>query len=223
MKMLKAVLFIFTLFFVFQEAAPAKSKKNQHYRVPEVTSKIKPDGVLEEEVWQKALVLELKYEVEPGENIEPPVKTEVLLAYSRTNLYVAFRAYDPEPANIRARVSDRDNIGGQDWVGVILDTFNDERRSFDFLCNPYGVQDDFIETAVGGGGQWDTIWTPADESPAKVTSWRCPFLLAPCGSSARTATRFGDSMPCAVTPAAWYTTSGSSPATGITTATCASP
>ncbi|MCP4220996.1 MAG: carbohydrate binding family 9 domain-containing protein [bacterium] len=136
----------------------AVETKNKLYRVPEVTTGIKPDGVLDEEVWKKALVIGLDYEVQPGENIKPPVKTEVLLAYGKSRLFIAFRAYDDEPSNIRVRVSDHDDIGGQDWVGVILDTFNDERRSFDFLCNSLGVQNDFIETSGGNGGDWDTLW-----------------------------------------------------------------
>lgn len=132
---------------------------NKQYRVPTVESKIRADGVLDEDVWDKALVLELKYEVQPGENIEPPVKTEVLVANNKTHLFVAFRAYDPDPSKIRAQITDRDNLGTQDWVGVVLDTFNDERRAYDFICNPLGVQTDLIEIFNGGeGGSWDTIW-----------------------------------------------------------------
>ncbi|MCP4151291.1 MAG: carbohydrate binding family 9 domain-containing protein [bacterium] len=131
--------------------------KNKQYRVPEVTSGIKTDGVLDEEVWKQAVVIGLDYEVNPGENIKPPVETEVLLAYSKTRLYIAFRSYDPDPSRIRVRISDHDDVWDQDWVGVVLDTFNDERRSFDFLCNPLGVQNEFIES-TDSDGEWDTIW-----------------------------------------------------------------
>jgi len=47
---------------------------------------------------------EIKYEVFPGDNIEPPVRTEAFFAYSETHLYVAFKAYDPKPSEIRASV-----------------------------------------------------------------------------------------------------------------------
>jgi hypothetical protein len=152
-----AVFLFIGVMFLFNYQGAAES--NKHYRVPQVDGKIKPDGILDEKVWEKALVLELNYEVRPGENIPPPVRTEVLLANSKTHLFVAFRAYDPKPAKIRARISDRDELGLQDWVGVILDTFNDERRSFDFLCTPFGVQADFIETSGDDtGGDWDAIW-----------------------------------------------------------------
>jgi hypothetical protein len=147
-----------TVFIFYDFSAQAESIKNKHYQVPRVDSKIKPDGILDEDAWKKAVVIELNYEVRPGENIKPPVKTEVLVAYNKTHLFIAFRAYDPEPAKIRSRFSDRDDLGNQDWVGVILDTFNDERRSFDLICNPLGMQTDFIEVSSGNGGEWDAIW-----------------------------------------------------------------
>ena len=63
--------------------------------VPKVSGQISVDALLDESFWNYALILELKYEVQPGENIPAPVRTEVLLAYSESHFYAAFRAYDP--------------------------------------------------------------------------------------------------------------------------------
>jgi hypothetical protein len=157
-QFVQGVLLLFMVFAFFSHRVQAESMNNKQYRVPRVDSVIKADGILDEAVWQKALVLELNYEVEPGENIKPPVKTEVLLAYNKTRLFIAFRAYDPHPEQIRARLSDRDELNNQDWVAVVLDTFDDKRRSYDLFCNPLGVQSDFIEVSGGHGSEWDTIW-----------------------------------------------------------------
>lgn len=136
--------------------------KKAPHPVPQVSQKVKVDGILNEPVWKEALVLGLNYEVEPGENIKPPVKTEILLVSSAGYLYAAFRAYDPEPKNIRARFTDRDNISNDDHVGIILDTFNDSRRSYGFYCNPHGIQADQVLNSSGSAsGQWDTIWDSA--------------------------------------------------------------
>jgi len=62
------------------------------YLVSKTESEIQVDAVLDEEAWKKALVLELKYEVRPGENVPPPVCTEVLLTYERMNVQNARRA-----------------------------------------------------------------------------------------------------------------------------------
>jgi hypothetical protein len=114
--------------------------------------------VLDEGFWDEALEIELPYEVYPGENLKAPVKTFVLLSHTMTHLYIGFKAFDPEPSKIQAHYTDRDNLYDDDWVGVILDTYNDERRSFDFLCNPLGIQADAIETTNNFGDSWDAIW-----------------------------------------------------------------
>jgi hypothetical protein len=148
-----------------QEAMPAK----EPYSVPRATSEVTIDGVIDEQAWRDALTLELKYEVRPGENTEPPVRTVVFITYDEGRVLVAFRAFDHEPEKIRARFRDRDHIRGDDWVGIILDTFNDERRAYEFWVNPLGVQTDGIysEGRSGGGGgrnfdeSWDAIWYSA--------------------------------------------------------------
>jgi hypothetical protein len=56
--------------------------------------------------------------------------------------------------------TDRDNFPDHDFVGLVLDTFNDERRSYDFYCNPLGIQTDGSETPQGWV-EWDAIWNSA--------------------------------------------------------------
>ncbi len=137
------------------------------HAVPSVDSAVVIDGDLSEPAWDDALALELAYEVTPGENVDPPVRTEVLLLHDETNVYFAFRAFDPDPAAIRAHLAARDDLGADDWVGVVLDTFNDERRCFDLLVNPLGVQADQIEVTGGSSQEWDAVWHAA----ARITTW----------------------------------------------------
>ncbi len=126
-------------------------------KIPSHESDIEVDGVLDEDAWKNALVIELNYEVAPGENIPPPVRTEVFLTHNKEMLYIGFEAHDPEAEKIMANYSDRDKMYDDDWVGVILDTWNDERRAFDFICNPLGVQADAIESS-NFDDSWDAIW-----------------------------------------------------------------
>ncbi|UCF04688.1 MAG: carbohydrate binding family 9 domain-containing protein, partial [bacterium] len=160
-------LFIFFYLVLLVPTSPhAKNSKEPHL-VPKVRPGVKIDAVLDEEIWSRALTLELNYEVRPGENVPPPVRTEVLLAYCETHFYAAFRAYDPDPSKIRARISDRDHMYDDDWVALIIDTFNDERRMFDYFSNPLGVQGDMIECPDCSGDSWDAIW----ESAGRITDW----------------------------------------------------
>jgi hypothetical protein len=149
--------------------------------VPKTESEVRVDAVLDEEAWENALVLELKYEVRPGENVTPPVRTEVLLTYDKEYLYAAFRCYDPKPSAIRAHLRDRDTLGGDDWIALIFDTFNDSRRSFDFIVTPQGVQFDQIETQTSEDPGWDAIW----DCSSRITDWGYAVEIAIPFSSLR--------------------------------------
>ncbi len=131
------------------------------HQIPAIEVHLEIDGLLDEPAWADAWTTELKYEVEPGENIPAPVRTEVLVFYSRTHLYVGFRAHDPDPTAIRAHLAGRDQAWPDDWVGVALDTFNDERRNYFLAVNPLGVQMDNIEARTNAETVWDGIWDAA--------------------------------------------------------------
>ncbi|MEA2561326.1 MAG: hypothetical protein QOH06_2830 [Acidobacteriota bacterium] len=130
------------------------------YAITRATSPIKVDGNLDEAAWQGAAVIDLVYETRPAENTAPPVKTECLITHDDDSLYVAFRAHDPDPSLIRAHLSDRDKAFDDDFVGIVLDPFNDERRAFEFFVNPFGIQMDMFMDDVGGDESetWDAIW-----------------------------------------------------------------
>src|SRR5882762_10074323 len=91
-----------------QEAqkVPIKAKE---YRVASTTEAIKVDGVLDEAAWKSAQPMEFDAETNPGDNIVPPARTVGYMTYDQKNLYVAFRCFDPNPKEIRAHISDRDN------------------------------------------------------------------------------------------------------------------
>ncbi len=165
---------IFFLGFMFGSAAVGASTTTDPaaagpapYPIPRVDARITVDGALDEAVWHRAWSTTLDYEVRPGENTPAPIRTEVLVMYDANRLYVGFRAHDPDPAAIRAHLSDRDQAWNDDWVGVVLDTFNDERRDYLFVVNPMGVQMDQIETESSGQTPWDGIW----KSAATFTGW----------------------------------------------------
>ena len=107
------------------------------------------DGKLDEEVWQKAVVLKDFYQIQPGDNTPPSRPTEVLLGFDPKFLYIAFKCTD-EPDKIRATVAKRDSIFQDDYVGFFLDTFNDKRKAFEAFFNPLGIQGDGILTEGRG-------------------------------------------------------------------------
>lgn len=136
------------------------------HRIERATSPIEVDAVLDEGAWSDALRMSIDYEWFPGDNVEPPVATDVFLTYDDETFYVAFVAHDPDPSAIRAHLMDRDTINTfvqDDHVSFMIDTFDDERRAFQFRINPLGVQADalFSQVEFIEDFSWDVIWDSA--------------------------------------------------------------
>lgn len=149
--------------------APASAKPPlaaQAYTVTRATSAIVVDGKLDERAWADATVIPVAFEYRPGDNVAPPVRTDALVTFDRENLYIAFRAYDPRPNEIRAHLMDRDVMDTfiqDDHVTIMIDTFDDERRAYQYRVNPLGVQADAVnsETDQVEDWSWDAIWKSA--------------------------------------------------------------
>jgi hypothetical protein len=133
--------------------------------IPHSTAAIQVDGKLDDAIWKDALALPLTIETYPRENQTPDVQTTAYLVENGDQLLIAFDAHDPDPDSIRAYLRDRDSAFNDDFVGVVLDTFNDQRRAFEFFVNPYGVQMDLINDDVNRNesSSWNAIWDSAGE------------------------------------------------------------
>ena len=107
------------------------------------------DGRLDEGIWRQAAVLKDFYQTEPGDNVKATHPTEVRIGYDASFLYIGIRASD-EPGQVRSTVAKRDDLSGDDYVAVWLDTFNDQRRAYVLLFNPLGVQADGLFTEGRG-------------------------------------------------------------------------
>jgi hypothetical protein len=118
------------------------------------------DGRLEEAAWQNATRIEIDKETRPAENVEAKVKTTAYLLEDGEYLYVAFDARDPDPAAIRAYLRDRDSAWDDDFVGIVIDSYGDERRAFEFFANALGVQMDLTNDDINQNedSSWDAIW-----------------------------------------------------------------
>src|SRR5215510_15061829 len=80
------------------------------------------DGLLNDEVWSSAALLADFNQVQPGENTQPSRRTEIRLGTDKKYLYLAIHAYD-DPGQVRATIAKRDDLSGNDYVALWLDTF----------------------------------------------------------------------------------------------------
>ncbi len=103
---------------------------------------------------------------EPGDGIAASQETTAYLSYDDKNLYVVFVAKD-DPGKVRAHMAKREDIGSDDRVGVLLDTFHDHQRAYMFVTNPLGIQQDAITMrGLPDDLSFDTLW----HSEGRLTS-----------------------------------------------------
>ena len=122
---------------------------------------IKIDGKLDDTAWSTAARAGNFVERYPGDNTQPPVKTEALVTYDKDNLYVGFVCYD-DPAKIRSTMSQRDQYGSDDEVVFLLDTYGEAAWAYEFQVNTYGIQKDFLWTKTFGEDKgFDLVWESA--------------------------------------------------------------
>ncbi len=123
--------------------------KREPFVVPKFDVSPVIDGKLDDEIWKSAKVLRDFIQTQPGDNIAPSKPTEGYLAYDEQNLYVAFKCWD-EKDKIRASLVQRDGAFGEDNVRIWLDTYDDQRRAYVIGVNPFGIQQDGIQTEGQG-------------------------------------------------------------------------
>lgn len=111
---------------------------------------------------------------EPGDGIDATVETEVYVSFDEKHLYAVYICRD-DPAKVRANLTKREAISGDDAVGLVLDTYRDGRRSYLFLVNPLGIQLDGVATeGQRDDYSFDTLWT----SDGRVTSFGYVVVVA---------------------------------------------
>jgi hypothetical protein len=116
------------------------------------------DGRLDDPVWLEAPFVTDFRTWTPDFGQTMVGETRTYMAYDGSNLYFAFHAFDPEPENIKASITERDNIRRDDWIAINLDTFNDQQALYAFYVNPLGIQGD---TRFAGGQEdpnVDLVW-----------------------------------------------------------------
>lgn len=116
------------------------------------------DGVLNEDVWNNAVTAENFTEISPGDNVKPEVETKVKIFYDDDYIYFGYTCYEKDMESVRASLSDRDRMYGDDWVGPFIDTYSDLKQGFEMYVNPKGIQGDLLWTSNSEDSNYDIIY-----------------------------------------------------------------
>ena len=128
--------------------------------VPRIEGKVRIDGKLDDAAWSQAVVIRDVVQYNPGDGDPPSEPTEFLLMSDAENLYIGARFGDSDPAAIkRSQMVQGQGVTNDDYLQVVLDTYNNRRTGYLFYVNPNGVQRDGL--LLGGttfNMDWDGIW-----------------------------------------------------------------
>jgi hypothetical protein len=119
------------------------------------------DGLLDDPVWAQAASVTDFTTFIPEFGKSQPEGTTAYMAHDGQNLYFAFRCLDSDPKHIKASLSRRDNLNGDDFVCINLDTFNDQQSLYAFYVTPLGVQADSRFASNKEDFSVDMVWESA--------------------------------------------------------------
>jgi hypothetical protein len=143
--------------------------------LPEAAA-VKLDGEFTEGAWERAVPIADFLQREPREGTAPTYGTEVRVLYDRSYLYVAVRAYDPEPAKIVGIKTRRDGNSPSDFVGIFIDSYHDRRTGYMFAVNAAGVKKDAYFFNDGNqDDSWDAVWDVQVSKDAQ--GWKAEFRI----------------------------------------------
>ena len=126
-----------------------------------ITSRPEIDGILDDEAWAQAHVIDRFTQQKPFAGSPSSERTEVRLLYDDEFLYIGAELYDstglpPIVATLQRDPNTRDG----DAFGITLDTFHDGKNSFAFFINPGGAVRD-AQTSDDGrvsNAEWEAIY-----------------------------------------------------------------
>ena len=138
--------------------------RGESYSIARAKGPIAIDGVIDDEGWRDAVRIEHWYEINPGDNIEPPVKNVAYLTYDDKFFYAAFEFEDPNPKAIVAPYGDHDALqNNADYGGIFLDTRNEGHTAYEFQVTARNIQFDAVMDDNGGNenASPDFFWDSA--------------------------------------------------------------
>lgn len=124
-----------------------------------LTSPVFIDGVFEREKWSGADSAVSFIQMEPRSGDPSSEATVAWFGFDNENIYAVIKCYQGTP--VIAKNQSRDALSkSDDIVGLLIDTYNDNRSGYGFLVNPLGTQ---IDMKINDDGRnidinWDTEW-----------------------------------------------------------------
>lgn len=134
------------------------------------------DGLLDDDVWRKAVLFTDFKMILPHTGQTPSEKTDLRVIYDKENLYIGVYCYTKDPSTISVTNLEHDQDGnGNDLIRILLDPFQDKRSAYVFFVTAKGARTDGLATGERPSTNWDGIWEA--ESKILADGWSCEFRI----------------------------------------------
>jgi len=155
---MRKILLLLCLVSYLHSTAQTTKKEIQAIRITEAPV---IDGKLDEAVWADANIAKDFVMFGPGDG-DPErngQKTEVKIIYDDQAIFIGAYLYDAEPDKIMRQLSERDNFGTADFLGIAISPNNDGQNQFEFFVSAGGTQlDAQVSPANGEDFSWSEVW-----------------------------------------------------------------
>jgi hypothetical protein len=135
--------------------------------ISRIEGEFKFDGIVNDACWQNIQPLSMVMHT-PTFGNQPSEKSEVMMCYDNTYLYIGARLFDSDASKMLISSKKRDEMEvSSEELMLIFDTFNDKENALGFATTPTGLRSDFTisKDAMGGDPHqgpfnmsWNTFW-----------------------------------------------------------------
>ncbi|UCH98704.1 MAG: carbohydrate binding family 9 domain-containing protein [Candidatus Aminicenantes bacterium] len=132
---------------------------NEAMEIPFINTPPRIDGKLDDPAWTTAARFRGFKSFKPDYGKPASEETVMYFCSDGENFYFAARCFQKNPAEVKGAMTRRDNMFGDDWVAICIDTFFDMQSAYAFLVNPLGIQGDGM-LDIGGDldASLDMVW-----------------------------------------------------------------
>jgi uncharacterized protein DUF5916 len=126
-------------------------------RAVQLTSPLRVDGRLDEEIYVTVPPLTGLLQLEPQEGAPANERTDAWVLFDDHNFYISLRCWESHPERMIANEMRRDNnnLFENDYAAILLDTFYDRRNAVYFAVTPIGGRAD---AQIANERQYNTDW-----------------------------------------------------------------
>lgn len=131
------------------------------YTITKQNVALEMDGLLNESVWGTIDVADKFTVNSPQFGDISKFESQIHVFYDDNAIYFGGKFHDPNPDSVSYTMSQRDDTGNADWVGISIDPYANNVNAFAFIVTAAGVEMDGMESSDDLDESWNAVWKSA--------------------------------------------------------------